>query len=211
MPAFYKIAKDRRLVLSTASGVFTLADVLAHQDQILADPDFNPSYSQLLDLTHVTKMDLSAEDICKLAERDIFLPAIHSNLPGLGPVGIISSSIIGYTPCTDGLAIPEEKRGQRGWQKRLSASFAYASLVCSLSFWLLGALYYVQVGLRARIPGWRWVDSIVSWQWVLFHAFALLLAIVAAAIGFFFSAKLWRIALPVALLTFLLTYYVMVS
>ena len=75
MPAFYKIAKDRRLVLSTASGVLTLADVLAHQDQILADPDFNPGYSQLLDLTHVTKMDLSAEDICKLAERDIFLPA----------------------------------------------------------------------------------------------------------------------------------------
>jgi hypothetical protein len=75
MPAFYKIANDLRLVLSTGSGVFTSAGVLAHQDQILADPDFNPGYSQLLDLTHVTKMDLSAEDICKLAERDIFLPA----------------------------------------------------------------------------------------------------------------------------------------
>jgi len=74
MPAFYKIAKDRRLVLSTASGVLTLADVLAHQDQILADPDFNPQYSQLLDLTHVTKIDLSADDICKLAERHIFHP-----------------------------------------------------------------------------------------------------------------------------------------
>jgi hypothetical protein len=74
MPAFYKIAKDRRLVLSTASGVLTLADVLAHQDQILADRDFNPGYSQLLDLTHVTKIDLSADDICKLAERHIFHP-----------------------------------------------------------------------------------------------------------------------------------------
>jgi len=74
MPAFYKIAKDRRLVLTSASGVLTLADVLAHQDQILTDPDFNPQYSQLLDLTHVTKIDLSADDICKLAERDIFHP-----------------------------------------------------------------------------------------------------------------------------------------
>jgi hypothetical protein len=55
MPAFYKIAKDRRLVLSTASGVLTLEDVLAHQDQILADPDFNPQYSQLLDLTHAAR------------------------------------------------------------------------------------------------------------------------------------------------------------
>jgi hypothetical protein len=111
----------------------------------------------------------------------------------------------------DGLAIPEEKRGQRGWQKRFSTSFAYASLACSLSFWLLSALYYVQVGLRVRIPGWRRVDSIANWQWVLFEAFALLLAIVATAFGVFFGAKLWRIALPVALLTFLLTYYIMVS
>jgi hypothetical protein len=74
MPAFYKIAMDRRLVLTSASGVLTLADVLAHQEQILADPDFNPQYSQLLDLTHVTKIDLSADDICKLAERSVFWP-----------------------------------------------------------------------------------------------------------------------------------------
>ena len=115
----------------------------------------------------------------------------------------------------DALAIPEEKRGpldsQRGWQKRLSASFAYASLACSLSFWLVAALYYLQSGLHVRIPGWRWIESIANWQWVLFEAFALLLAIVATALGVFFGAKLWRIALPVALLMFLLTYYVMVS
>lgn len=50
-----------------------------------------------------------------------------------------------------------------------------------------------------------------SWQWVLFEAFALVLAIVATAFGVFFGAKLWRIVLPMALLMFLLTYYVMVS
>ena len=38
---------------------------------------------------------------------------------------------------------------------------------------------------------WRWIDSITGWQWVLFEAFALLLAIVAAT-GLFFGAKLWR-------------------
>ena len=113
----------------------------------------------------------------------------------------------------DGLAFSEEKRGhpERVLQKRLSASFAYASLACSLSFWLLGALYYVQTGLHARIPGWRIVDSIANWQWVLFEAFALLPAIFAAALGVFVGAKLWRVALPLALLTFLLAYYVMVS
>jgi hypothetical protein len=111
----------------------------------------------------------------------------------------------------DALAIPEDKRGQRGWQKQLSAGLAYASLTCSLSFWLVFALYNVQSRLHVRIPGWRWVESIASWQWVLFEAFALLLAIGATAVGLFFGAKLWRAALPVALLMFLLLYYVMVS
>jgi hypothetical protein len=74
MPAFYKIAKERRVVLSTASGVFALGDALAHQDQILADPEFDPRYSQLLDLTHVTKIELSTEDVRKLAERAVFWP-----------------------------------------------------------------------------------------------------------------------------------------
>jgi hypothetical protein len=72
MPAFYKIAKERRLVLSTASGVLTLADALAHQDQILADSEFDPSYSQLMDFTHVTKIELTADDVRKLAERAVF-------------------------------------------------------------------------------------------------------------------------------------------
>jgi hypothetical protein len=101
----------------------------------------------------------------------------------------------------DGLAIPEEQRGpRRGWQARLSASLATASLAGSLSFWLMLAL-----------PRWRWLDSIAGWQLVRIEAFALLLAMAATFFGVFFGAKLWRIALPVAFLTFLLTYYTMVS
>ena len=128
------------------------------------------------------------------------------------PDSLVPSNILA---CMDALAIPEEKRGhpdsRRGWQARLSSSFAYASLVCSLSFWLVFALYYLQVGLSLRLPGWRWIDSLTSVEWVLFEAFALLLAMVATVLGVFFGAKLWRLALPVALLMFLLTYYVMVS
>lgn len=74
MPAFYKIDKEHRVVLSTASGVFDLAAALAHQDQLLADPDFDPSYSQLLDYSHVTDVRIDANDIRKLAERSVFWP-----------------------------------------------------------------------------------------------------------------------------------------
>jgi hypothetical protein len=74
MPAFYKIDKTHKLVLSTASGVFDLVSALAHQDQLLADPEFDPSYSQLLDFTHITGTEIDAESVRKIAERTIFWP-----------------------------------------------------------------------------------------------------------------------------------------
>ena len=72
MPAYFKIDKKRRLVMSTISGVFTLADGLSHQEKLLKDPDFAPSFSQLLDCTHVTKIELVPEDVRRLAQRAIF-------------------------------------------------------------------------------------------------------------------------------------------
>ena len=72
MPAFYKIDAAHKLVMTTASGVFNLADGLAHQDQILKDPDFDPSFSQLVNFANASKVDLSAEDVRRLAERRVF-------------------------------------------------------------------------------------------------------------------------------------------
>jgi hypothetical protein len=74
MPAFYKIDKVHRVVMSTASGVFDLAAALAHQDKLLSDPDFDPAYSPLLDFTHVTAVEIDPEDVRKLAERAVFWP-----------------------------------------------------------------------------------------------------------------------------------------
>jgi hypothetical protein len=74
MPAYFKIDKERKLVMSTAAGVLTLSDGLAHQEKLLKDPDFSPNFSQLLDFTHATKIDLTAEDVRRLAQRTIFSP-----------------------------------------------------------------------------------------------------------------------------------------
>ncbi|MGB2592048.1 MAG: hypothetical protein WAJ96_15440 [Candidatus Acidiferrum sp.] len=74
MPAFYKIDKERRLVLSSGTGIFNLEDARLHQERLLADPDFDPSYAQLLDFTHTTQIDLTAADIHQLALRNIFSP-----------------------------------------------------------------------------------------------------------------------------------------
>ncbi len=93
-------------------------------------------------------------------------------------------------------------------KEQVSSSFAYASLACSLSFWIVFALYYLFGWLHLSTPGWRWVASLAGWQWTIFEAFGLLLAIIATVLGLL-AAKLWRIALPVALLMFLLNMYIM--
>jgi hypothetical protein len=74
MPAFYKIDKERKLVISTAAGAFTLADGLAHQEKLRMDPDFDPGFSQLLDFTQATRIDLSEQDLWLLAQENIFSP-----------------------------------------------------------------------------------------------------------------------------------------
>jgi hypothetical protein len=74
MPAYYKIDKERRLVMTTCGGVFTFADALMHQENLLKDSDFDPSFSQLVDLTQVTTLDIEAEEMRRFAQRSVFSP-----------------------------------------------------------------------------------------------------------------------------------------
>jgi len=83
MPAFYKIDKERRLVLSTASGVVTLADAVSHMERLSKDPDFDPSFSQISDFTHVTRIEISSDEIRRLAQRTIF--SAHSRRAFIAP------------------------------------------------------------------------------------------------------------------------------
>jgi len=74
MPFFYKIDKERKLVMSTAAGEFTKADVLLLQDQLRMDPDFEPNFALLSDLTHVTSMGITEPEMKDLAETTAFSP-----------------------------------------------------------------------------------------------------------------------------------------
>ena len=74
MPAFYKIDRENRLVMSSASGAVTIADALAHDEKLVHDPDFDPSFSQLLDLSHISKIEVTTEHIRTLAQRSCFSP-----------------------------------------------------------------------------------------------------------------------------------------
>jgi hypothetical protein len=94
-------------------------------------------------------------------------------------------------------------------EEQISRGSAYASLGCSVSFWAVFALYGLRVGLHLTIPGLGALERQPGWFWTLIEACGLVLAIAAAATAP--RARLWRIALPVAFLMFLLTMYIMGS
>jgi hypothetical protein len=75
VPADYKIDKDGRFVLSTGTGRLSKEDVLSHMNRISTDPDFDPSFSQLLDFTKVTEVGFGPQEIREFAERNIFAPS----------------------------------------------------------------------------------------------------------------------------------------
>lgn len=74
MPAFYKIDKERRLVITTAWGVATMREAWKHQQNLMNDPDFAPGFSELSDFTHVTTVELSMENVRRLAQINVFSP-----------------------------------------------------------------------------------------------------------------------------------------
>lgn len=72
MPTFYKIDKKRRFVLSMVFGEFTYAEALAHQRDLSADPDFDPTFVHIVDLMDGTLAKISAEELHQFAQRSIF-------------------------------------------------------------------------------------------------------------------------------------------
>lgn len=72
MPAFYKIDKERRVVLSFGAGVLTKEDILGHMDRLSKDLDFDPDFFQVSDFRQTTVVEFGPEEVRQFAEREIF-------------------------------------------------------------------------------------------------------------------------------------------
>ncbi len=72
MPARYVIYKDQRLIINYGWGQLTLADFRGQQEEMIKDPDFNPDFDQLVDVSQTTALDLSIEEAKAVATRGIF-------------------------------------------------------------------------------------------------------------------------------------------
>ena len=86
MPCSYTIHKDRRLVVTTASDLFSFAEGIAHEDQLYRDPDFDPTYAHLIDATPVTETVLTSSELASLARRTKFATRSRRALVARSPV-----------------------------------------------------------------------------------------------------------------------------
>jgi len=68
MPTDYTIDPVRRLVISRAYGILTQAESSGLYDALESDPEFDPAFRQICDLTDVTDLHASADHLRALAE-----------------------------------------------------------------------------------------------------------------------------------------------
>jgi hypothetical protein len=74
MPFNYSIDVARRVIISDASGEVAASELLDHQNRLMRDPDFDPTFSQIADFSAVTRVYVESEDIRNLATRNFFAP-----------------------------------------------------------------------------------------------------------------------------------------
>jgi hypothetical protein len=103
MKVQYSIDKQRRLILTIAVGCVMFDDVRGHQNRLLADPEFDIRFDQLIDTTPATKFDISADEARILAERRIVSPesrraflAVEPHIYGLGRMMEVYHERLGY-------------------------------------------------------------------------------------------------------------------
>ena len=74
MPASYKVDKEQRWVHTMIWGEVSLADVLSALEKGLMDPEVDPNFAEIVDLSEVTRMNLSADEMSVLAQKSVFSP-----------------------------------------------------------------------------------------------------------------------------------------
>ncbi|HEV7593626.1 MAG TPA: hypothetical protein VGO33_01420 [Gemmatimonadaceae bacterium] len=77
MPAKYSIDVERRLVISSAWGVMTDADVREHRRALRNDPLFDPTYRELVDMSGISLdlVDVSTKQ--EISQDQIFAPGVR--------------------------------------------------------------------------------------------------------------------------------------
>ena len=71
MPFEYLIDKERHLIVTSAEGAVTAAEVRGKIDRMLRDPDFSRDLNELIDATRVTKVYVPVMQALEFAGQSI--------------------------------------------------------------------------------------------------------------------------------------------
>jgi hypothetical protein len=74
MPVTYEIDRNRHLVTTRLWGPVTDDEVYEHNEKLRSDPEFDPSYRQIADMTGVTEIAVSTSMINETAQDQFFTP-----------------------------------------------------------------------------------------------------------------------------------------
>jgi hypothetical protein len=72
MATSYRIDGARRIVVCRAWGVVTATEARNHYQRILADPAFDHTFSELIDLREVTDFQIEVDTLRLIAEQRVF-------------------------------------------------------------------------------------------------------------------------------------------
>jgi len=77
LPAEYQIDVERKLVTCRAWGALTDDDVREHYQALRADPLFDPTYRQLVDMTGITEDRVDTATKRRESQNQIFVPGVR--------------------------------------------------------------------------------------------------------------------------------------
>ena len=74
MPFATSFYLDQRLIITRAWGHITLDDVRALRQELAARPEFDPTWSHVVDAREEVQFDIPSDEIHRLAETSVFAP-----------------------------------------------------------------------------------------------------------------------------------------
>jgi hypothetical protein len=99
----YVIDRSARLVVTVAEGRVVFDDIRDHQNRLLADPDFEITFDQLIDTSPAQEVDITQDEARVLAQRRIVssesrraFVAVKPHIFGLGRMMEIYHTDLGY-------------------------------------------------------------------------------------------------------------------
>ena len=77
MPTTYRIDGSLRIVFTNAEGNLSAADLQGLQEGVRGDPEFDPTFRNLVDLRAVKKVTIAGEEMNKLARSSPFAAGVR--------------------------------------------------------------------------------------------------------------------------------------